>query len=127
MAGLCGEEGVLAHGDIGVGAELTEQSVLQAIQALQGPEGEDAGLRTGVATDQRRQGADGRGLQAGVTFHEYAQGVETDGLARMRKCGEQAGDVGLGKVGNGELRGGVMLDAIDAAEIVFAVRTDGGA
>ena len=45
----------------------------------------------------------------------------------MRERGDEAGRIGLGQVGVRLRRGGFMLDAVDAAEVVLAVGADRGA
>ena len=45
----------------------------------------------------------------------------------MVESGDEPGDIGLGEVRDRKLRRGVMLDAVDTAEVVLAVRADGGA
>ena len=45
----------------------------------------------------------------------------------MAERSDKPGDIGLGKVRDGELRRRLVLDTIDATEIVLSVRTDRGA
>ena len=44
----------------------------------------------------------------------------------MFEGGDETGDIGLGEVRNLELLRRLMLDSIDAAEVVLTVRTHGG-
>ena len=93
---------------------------------MEGPEGLDASFRYGVTTDERHQRADGGSEQAGIALHQHPDGIEAYGLIRMREGGDQRGNVGLSQIRDGELSGRFVLDTIDAAEIVFAIRADGG-
>ena len=44
----------------------------------------------------------------------------------MGEGGDQRGNVGLGQIRDGELSGRFVLNTIDASEIVFSIRADGG-
>ena len=127
MAGFGDEEGVLADGGVAIGAKRAKQAVFEAIEPLQGPEGQDAGFGLGIAADHGHERADRGGQEAGLLVHQDAKGVETDDLVRVIEGGDKAGDVGLGEVGNRERRGRLVLDAIDPAEVMLAVRTHGSA
>ena len=45
----------------------------------------------------------------------------------MVESGDESGDIRLRQVGDGELRSGVMLDAVDTAEVMLTIRTHRGA
>ena len=121
------QEGVLPDRGRTIRGGSDDQSGFQAFETLQGPEGQDAGLRDGVGAHQGVERTGGRGLQAGITIHQGAERVEADDLVRMAERGDESGDIGLGKVRNDELGRRLVLDAIDASEIVLSVRTDRGA
>ena len=127
VSGLGDKEGVLADRGIRISAERMQEAVFETIKTLKGPESRDAGFGLGLATDHGHERTDGGGEQACVLVHEHAEGVEADDLVRVIERGDESGDVGLGEVRNRELRRGVMLDAVDTAEVVLAVRAHGGA
>ena len=127
LAGLGGEEGVLAQGGFRCGGGGGERRGGELAETLERPEGLDAGLDGGAGGEQGGERGDGGGLRGVVAVEEDADRVEADDLAGMRERGDEAGGVDLGEVGVRLRRGGVMLDTVDATEVVLAVGADRGA
>ena len=127
LTGLGDEEGVLAQGGFRRGGDSGERRGGELAETLERPEGLDAGLDGGAGGEQGGQRSDGGGLRGVVAVEEDADRVEADDLAGVRERGDEAGGVRLGEVGVRLRRGGVMLDAVDTAEVVLAVGADRGA
>ena len=95
-ARLGDEEGVLAHGRIGIAAKGAKETVFKTIESLQCPERLDAGFGLGVAADEGHERTDGGGEQAGIFVHQDAHGVEADVLVGMIESRDESRHVCLG-------------------------------
>ena len=127
MTGLRHQEGVLADGRIIRGRRHGELGIGQLAETLQSPEGKDAGF--GLTLTKREVRHEGHGRQAGcwIAIHQHAECIETDDLARMAKRCDEASGIGLRKVGVTENGGALVLNAVDAPEVMLAVRAHRGA
>ena len=127
MSSLGNKEGVLTDRGVLIRSGDRQLFTGELAETLQAPESEDAGFRLTLAEGQLRHERHRGVLDGGSAIHEDAEGIEADDLARMAEGCDETSGIGLRKVRVTEGGRTLVLDAVDATEVVLAVRTDRGA